>query len=198
MTATTTTTTTTTTTGATMASIRASKELAKFFALDGASAISATKNKGAAMASAIATSALALTGAAIVRAHSGNDNGALMRMDAAAQALTGAAKTRASAALALVMADKPRAMSGRTLADFIAYANDIHSRLSEALTPVQKEAKPRATPTDWKARAERAESAHAALLAYAESLRAMLGAKAPALPVGATWPTVTEEAPALM
>ena len=192
------TTTTTTTTGATMAAIRGAKELAQFFALDGAGAIAATKNKGAAMASAIATAAKALTGAAIVIAHSGNDNGALMRMDAAATALTGAAKTRALAAVAIVKSNKPRAMSGRTLADFIAYANDMHSQLTEALAPAPKEAKPRAPAPAWRERAERAEAAHAALLAYAEQLRAMLGAKAPAIPVGATLPTESEEAPALM
>ncbi len=134
----TTTTTTTTTTGATMAAIRGAKELAQFFALDGAGAIAATKNKGAAMASAIATAAKALTGAAIVIAHSGNDNGALMRMDAAATALTGAAKTRALAAVAIVKSNKPRAMSGRTLADFIAYANDIHFAIDRSADPRTK------------------------------------------------------------
>lgn len=198
MAATTTTTTTTRPTGATMAAIRASKELAKFFSLDGAAAIGATKNKGAAMAAAIATAAQALAGAAIVRAHSGNDNGALMRMDAAAQSLTGAAKTRATAAVAIVLADKPRAMAGRTLADFVAYANDMHSQLAEALSPAPKEAKPRAVTSNWRARAEAAEAAHAVLLAYAEALRTTIGATAPAMPVGAalaTTPADVEEAP---
>lgn len=189
---TTTTTATATAKGATMAAIKGA--MPQFFALNVASIIKATTDKG----EHVAMLARALTGAALERAQSGNSP-ALTGADSALDSVKGkAAKQRIDNALSHVRAIKPRAMAAATIAQYEAYANDTYSQLAAMLTPPAAAPRTAKAGPTWRERAERAEAAHAALLAYAESLRAMLGAKAPALPVGATLPAAAEEAPALM
>ena len=185
MAATTTTTTTTTATakGATMAAIKGA--MPQFFALNVSSIIKAITDKG----EHVAMLARALTGAALERAQSGNAP-AMVGADSALETIKGkATKQRIDNALSHVRAIKARGMSSATVADYQVFANDTYSQLVALLTPPAPTAKPAAAkPVSWKERAERAEAAHAALLAYAETLRTMLGAQAPALPVGATLP----------
>ena len=186
MTATTTTTTTTTKAakGATMVALRAA--MPRYFTLSAAGLIKSLSDK----AQTVTMLAHALTGAAIERAQSGNAP-ALSGADSALETVKGKAlRQRVDNALSIVRAVKSRGMSAATVADYEIFANDTYSQLCAALTPPAPAAKPAtAKPVSWKERAERAEAAHAALLAYAETLRAMLGAKAPALPVGVTLPT---------
>lgn len=188
MTATTTTATTTTTTtrakGATMAALRSA--MPQYFTLSAASLIKSLSDK----AQTVTMLAHALTGAAIERAQSGNAP-ALSGADSALETVKGKAlRQRVDNALSIVRAVKSRGMASATVADYEIFASETYSQLCAALTPPAPVAKPvTAKPVSWKERAERAEAAHAALLAYAESLRTMLGAKAPALPVGATLPT---------
>lgn len=169
--------------GASMAAIRAT--LPTFFALDVAAIIRALSDKQETRAML----ARALTGAALERAQSGNAP-ALMGADSALDTVKGkAARQMIDNALSHVRAIKPRTLSGQSIEAFTAFANDTHSQIVALLTPAPVAAKPKAPAVNWKERAERAEAAHAALMAYADSLAAMLaasGATAPAVPVGAT------------
>lgn len=182
-----TTATTGATKGASMAAIKGA--MPQYFALNVASIIRATTDKS----EHVAMLARALTGAALERAQSGNAP-AMVGADSALESVKGkATKQRIDNALSHVRAIKARGMSAAPVADYQAFANNTYSQLVALLTPPAPAAKPAKTGPSWKERAERAESAHAALLAYAESLRSMLGAKAPALPVGATLPATVEE-----
>ena len=195
MTATATTTTTTTATtattatkgatkGATMVALRSA--MPQYFTLSAAGLIKSLSDK----AQTVTMLAQALTGAAIERAQSGNTP-ALSGADSALETVKGKAlRQRVDNALSIVRAVKSRGMSAATVADYEIFASETYSQLCAALMPPAPTAKPAtAKPVSWKERAERAEAAHSALLTYAETLRAMLGAKAPALPVGVTLPT---------
>ena len=175
--------------GATMVALRSA--MPQYFTLSAAGLIKSLSDK----AQTVTMLAQALTGAAIERAQSGNAP-ALSGSDSALETVKGKAlRQRVDNALSIVRAVKSRGMSAATVADYEIFASETYSQLCAALTPPAPTAKPAtAKPVSWKERAERAEAAHAALLTYAETLRAMLGAKAPALPVGATLPT--EEAAA--
>ena len=170
--------------GATMVALRAA--MPQYFTLSAASLIKSLSDK----AQTVTMLAHALTGAAIERAQSGNAP-ALTGADSALETVKGKAlRQRVDNALSIVRAVKSRGMSAATVADYEIFASETYSQLCAALTPPAPTAKPAtAKPVSWKERAERAEAAHAALLAYAETLRTMLGAKAPALPVGVTLPT---------
>ena len=170
--------------GATMVALRSA--IPQYFTLSAAGLIKSLSDK----AQTVTMLAQALTGAAIERAQSGNTP-ALSGADSALETVKGKAlRQRVDNALSIVRAVKSRGMSAATVADYEIFASEIYSQLCAALTPPAPVAKPEAAkPVSWKERAERAEAAHAALLAYAETLRAMLGASAPALPVGATLPT---------
>lgn len=180
--------------GATMAAIRAA--LPQYFTLAPANVIKAMGDR----AELPRMLALALTGAALERAQSGNTP-ALAGADSALETVKGkATRTRVDNALSHVRAIKARALATSTLDAYAAWADTMHAELSGLLAPAPVAAKPKTPATDWKARAMAAEAAHAAAIAHAETLAAMLaahGVTAPALPVGATLApaNVTEDAP---
>lgn len=181
--------TATATKGATMAAIRSA--MPEFFSMAIPSIIRALSDK----AETRAMLARALTGAALERAQSGNTP-ALAGADSALDGIKGkAARAMVDNALSHVRAIKPRAMASCDIDAYKAWAAEQFTALSELLTPAPAPAKPKAPATNWKARAEAAEAAHAILLAYAESLRATMGANAPAMPVGAMLTPATESAP---
>lgn len=125
-----------------------------------------------------------------------------MGADSALETVKGkAARQMVDNALSHVRAIKARALSGQTIDAFTVFANETHSQLVNLLTPAPAPApvKVKAPAIDWKTRAMKAETAHAALMAHTLNLEAMLQAlkvDAPAIPVGATLaPAPTEPAP---
>lgn len=191
------TTATTATTGATMSQLRNHAQLSKFFTRNAGDDAKAAKKGKKGHEAALSNWAVSMTGAALLRAHSGNEGGQLMAVEANISAWPKVEKTPAEAALMVAREGKPRHMAGASIETFVTFANETHSRILGALAPAPVAPKAKPAPINWKDRAERAEAAHAALLVHVATLSSMLGDSAPAMPVGATLApaNVTEDAP---